>query len=72
MYDNMQKKHERIFEIGGAGTMERLKDKAYAHDAEAERYREKIVEVVGQINNPKFLKRIYISLREYMNESEPE
>lgn len=32
-------------------------------------YREKIVEMIGQIEDEKFLKRIFISLRDYINES---
>ena len=59
MYDNMQKKHERIFDIGGAGTMERLEDKAYVHDAEVERYKVKIVEVTNSIYDVWVLRQVY-------------
>lgn len=34
-------------------------------------YREKIVEMVGQIENERFLKAIYISISEYLKENEP-
>lgn len=35
-------------------------------------YREKIVEMVGQIENKRFLKAIYISVSEYLKENEPD
>lgn len=35
-------------------------------------YREKIVEMVGQIENERFLKAIYISMSEYLKENEPD
>lgn len=35
---------------------------------EKEWYKEEIVNLVGQIENLKFLKRIYISLRDYISE----
>lgn len=52
--------------------MEGLKNQAYVQEAEAEKYREKIAEATSKINDPKFLKRVYISLREYINKLEPE
>lgn len=33
-------------------------------------YKKLIIEMVGKIKDEKFLKRIYISLREYLKESE--
>lgn len=35
-------------------------------------YREKIVEMVGQIKNERFLKAIYISISDYLKENEPD
>lgn len=37
---------------------------------EKEWYKEKIVEMAGQIDDEKFLKRIFISLRDYINENQ--
>ncbi len=39
--------------------MERLEDRAYAHDVEVERYREEIVEMVGKIESKDYLFKIY-------------
>lgn len=35
-------------------------------------YREKIIEMVGQIENERFLKAIYISMSDYLKENEPD
>lgn len=35
-------------------------------------YRERIVEMVGQIKEQRFLKAIYISILEYLKEKEPD
>lgn len=35
-------------------------------------YKSKIIGMLEVINDMKFLKRIYISLREYLNEKKPE
>lgn len=35
-------------------------------------YKEKIVEMVGQIENERFLKAIYISMSDYLKENEPD
>lgn len=40
--------------------------------SEKEYYRQKIIEMVGKIDNVKFLRRIYISLTEYLKEEKPE
>lgn len=40
--------------------------------SEKEYYRQKIIEMVGKIENVKFLRRIYISLMEYLKEEKPE
>lgn len=37
---------------------------------EKEWYKEKIVEMVGQIDDKKFLKRIFTSLRDYISENQ--
>lgn len=39
---------------------------------EKEYYRQKIIEMVGRIESVKFLRRIYISLTEYLKEEKPE
>lgn len=59
MYDNMQEKHERIFEIGEAGTMERLENKACVHDAEVEMYKTKIVEITNSVHDVWILRQVY-------------
>lgn len=35
-------------------------------------YKKKIIALLGKIDNEKFLRRIYVSLREYVRESEVE
>ena len=40
--------------------------------SEKEYYRQKIIEMVGRIESVKFLRRIYISLMEYLKEEKPE
>lgn len=35
-------------------------------------YKEKIVEMIGQIENERFLKAIYISMSDYLKENEPD
>lgn len=40
--------------------------------SEKEYYRQKIIEMVEKIDNVKFLRRIYISLMEYLKEEKPE
>ena len=35
-------------------------------------YRKKIVEMIGQIEEQRFLKAIYISVSEYLQENEPD
>lgn len=66
MYDNMQEEHERIFEIGEAGTMERLKDKAYAHNVEVEMYREKIISMLNDVEEIRFLNQIHTILKRHI------
>lgn len=39
--------------------MDRLEDKVCVHDAEVEKYREKIVEMVGKIENARILNLIH-------------
>ena len=51
--------HEQMFSGGGAG---------YPLFKEKNWYREKIIEMSNQITDEKFLKRIYVSLRDYVNE----
>lgn len=52
--------------------MEGPEKQTYVCDSEAEAYRKKIVEMVGQIENKRFLKAIYISVSEYLKENEPD
>lgn len=35
-------------------------------------YKQKIIEMIKEIQEEKFLRRIYISLREYLKEKEPD
>lgn len=57
----MEKQHktEQMFRGGGTGRP-LFKEKDW--------YRKKIIEMSNQITDEKFLKRIYISLRDYANE----
>ncbi len=35
-------------------------------------YKKKIIEMIKEIHDEKFLRRIYISIREYLKEKEPD
>ena len=41
-------------------------------EEQVDSYRENIAEMVGQIEDERFLKAIYISISEYLKEREPE
>lgn len=46
--------------------MERLKDKAYAHDVEVEMYREKIISMLNDVEEIRFLNQIHTILKRHI------